>query len=152
MPSGGGGSVAISRLDDSLESICSTCEMLIHETSHLYFHLLSTLGKLASDTEQYFSPFPQAMRSLEPILLGAHAFTNVLAFYRDLPSVYPKLDNWCRGQLRIIVQDIDGVRPLLRRREETDARWTSGSSRNSWRCLRRFRKPVIRIDNGAMRR
>jgi hypothetical protein len=46
-------------------------------------------------------------------MLGAHAFVNVLAFYRDVPRACPELELWCAGQTRAIVDDLEHVRPLL---------------------------------------
>jgi HEXXH motif-containing protein len=107
------GNIGVARLDDRIESICATCEMLIHESSHQYFHLVSSLGPVAADDAEYFSPFPRAMRPLPPILLGAHAFVNVLGFYRDLPRVHPEVEGWCARQASSISRDVEQVRPLL---------------------------------------
>jgi HEXXH motif-containing protein len=61
-------------------------EMLIHESSHQYFHLLARLGPVddGSDQQEYFSPAVGRPRRLSRILIGYHAFANVLLFYRTL--------------------------------------------------------------------
>jgi hypothetical protein len=60
-------------------------EMLVHEASHQYLHLASSLGPIADPfyTQQFFSPFPRKMRGLDRILLAYHAFCNVALFYKD---------------------------------------------------------------------
>jgi HEXXH motif-containing protein len=59
-------------------------EMLVHEASHQYLHLLSRLGALddGSDTTLYDSPVKRCPRPIGAILLAYHAFANVQLFYR----------------------------------------------------------------------
>ncbi len=61
-------------------------EMLVHESCHQYFYLVSRLGAVVdgSDTQEYYSPAVQRNRPLSKILIGYHAFANVLLFYRTL--------------------------------------------------------------------
>ena len=63
----------------------SIAEMLIHEVSHQYFHLLWRIGPLVdlSDDKLYYSPLKKTGRRLDRILLGYHAFGNVVLFYRS---------------------------------------------------------------------
>ena len=107
------GNIAISRLGEDVRGVCSTCEMLIHECSHQYFHLVESLGKLTLDTGEYYSPFPREMRPLGAILLGAHACVNVLAFYREALAIYPELEDWLAGQIRLILPEVEQVRHLI---------------------------------------
>lgn len=59
-------------------------EMLIHEASHQYYHVLTRLGPVddGSDRTLYYSPAKRTGRPLDRILLAYHAFANVLLFYR----------------------------------------------------------------------
>lgn len=61
-------------------------EMLVHESSHQYFYLVSRLGAVVdgSDIGYYYSPAVQRNRPLSKILTGYHAFANILLFYRTL--------------------------------------------------------------------
>lgn len=60
-------------------------EMLVHECSHQYLHLINRLGPLddGSDTSLHYSPFRNKLRPLFFILVAYHAFANVLLFYRQ---------------------------------------------------------------------
>jgi HEXXH motif-containing protein len=59
-------------------------EMLVHEASHQYFHVLSLVGDVddGSDKAEHFSPVVKEGRSIRMILFAYHAFANVLRFYR----------------------------------------------------------------------
>lgn len=61
-------------------------EMLVHESSHQYFYLVSRLGPVVdgNDSQFYYSPAVQRSRKLGKIVIGYHAFANVLLFYRTL--------------------------------------------------------------------
>jgi HEXXH motif-containing protein len=72
-------------------------EMLIHETSHQYFHVLSLVGDVddGSDTAEHFSPVVKEGRSIRMVLFAYHAFANVLRFYRlyrDAVGATPSLE------------------------------------------------------------
>lgn len=60
-------------------------EKLVHETTHLYFHLFSRLGDVAdhADPTLYYSAATKTARPARMILLAYHAFANVLLYYRD---------------------------------------------------------------------
>jgi HEXXH motif-containing protein len=64
----------------------AVAEMLVHEACHQYFYVLRRLGpffeKGADST--YYSPLKQRNRPLEKLLLGFHAFGNVLLMHRQL--------------------------------------------------------------------
>jgi HEXXH motif-containing protein len=63
--------------------IIRLAEMLIHESSHQHFHLLTRLAPLAEEDERlFYSPFARAQRHADRILLAYHAFANVELFYR----------------------------------------------------------------------
>lgn len=63
-----------------------TAEMLVHEASHLYFHIAELVGPVhdGSDSGLYYSPVVGRERPLDRILIAFHAFGNVLLFYRAL--------------------------------------------------------------------
>jgi hypothetical protein len=65
-------------------SAVALAEMLVHEASHQYFHVLCRLGDLTdgTDSQLYYSPVKRMKRSIYNILLAYHAFANVLLFYR----------------------------------------------------------------------
>lgn len=60
------------------------CELLVHEASHQYFHILGRLGDIedGSDSNLYFSPLRGMTRPLIYILLGYHAVANMLLYQR----------------------------------------------------------------------
>jgi HEXXH motif-containing protein len=66
---------------------CSTAaiaEMLVHEASHQYLHLLTRLDDVddGSDASLYYSPVKGTGRPIRAILVAYHAFANVLLMYR----------------------------------------------------------------------
>ena len=75
------GLVAISSAD-----ALRTAEMLVHESTHLYFHVATRLGPVqdGSDAALYYSPAVGRERPLHRVLLAYHAFGNVLVWYRGL--------------------------------------------------------------------
>jgi HEXXH motif-containing protein len=64
-------------------------ELLIHESAHLYFHLLEHGGPVinGADPALYWSPFRRAERPIRNLLLAYHAFVNVVLYYRSLEGV-----------------------------------------------------------------
>ena len=66
-------------------SATETAEMLIHECSHQYLHMVSWFGALVTEAAQpHYSPLKRRERPLEKILLGYHAFGNVMLAYAQL--------------------------------------------------------------------
>jgi HEXXH motif-containing protein len=70
-------------------------EMLVHESSHEYYHLLNRVQPFddGSDTKLYYSPPMRRDRPLDRILVAYHAFANVAMFYaacaeRDIHATY----------------------------------------------------------------
>jgi hypothetical protein len=59
-------------------------ELLVHETSHQYYHFAQyrTTFSNGKDEKLYHSPYVQKGRPIERILIGFHAFANVVLFYR----------------------------------------------------------------------
>ena len=61
----------------------AAAELLVHEASHLYFHLLCRFGEFddGTDTRLYYSPAVRRERPLNRIGVAYHAFANILLFY-----------------------------------------------------------------------
>lgn len=59
-------------------------EMLVHESTHQYLHIINRLGPLDDGTDHrlYYSPFRNKDRPIFFIVVAYHAFANVLLFYR----------------------------------------------------------------------
>ncbi len=59
-------------------------EMLVHEASHQYYHVLTRLGEPVDPKDEtgYFSPIKGRDRPLSAVLLAYHSFANVVLFYR----------------------------------------------------------------------
>lgn len=74
------GIILMSVTDDPI----TIAEMMVHEASHQYFHLLRKLGTVddGSDTRLYYSPAVSKERPLSRILIAYHAFANILLMYR----------------------------------------------------------------------
>jgi HEXXH motif-containing protein len=87
----------------------AVAEMLVHESSHQYFHLLSRLGRVddGSDVREYFSPAVQRSRPLSKILIGYHAFANVLLFYQALLRNGFANDPHCRATEERLCHDVE---------------------------------------------
>ncbi|MGH9844940.1 MAG: aKG-HExxH-type peptide beta-hydroxylase, partial [Blastocatellia bacterium] len=60
-------------------------EMLVHESSHQYFHSITPLEDVADQTDPttYYSPFVKRQRTIDRLLLAYHAFANVYLYYRE---------------------------------------------------------------------
>ncbi len=66
-------------------SATETAEMLIHECSHQYLHMMSWFGPLVSEAARpHYSPLKGCERPLERIVLGYHAFANASLAYTQL--------------------------------------------------------------------
>ena len=64
----------------------AVAEMLVHEACHQYFYVLRRLGDFFAEgaAASYYSPLKRRKRPLEKLLLGFHAFGNVLLLHRRL--------------------------------------------------------------------
>src|SRR5947199_246194 len=60
-------------------------EMLVHECSHQHYFFGCFLSRVedGSDPTLYYSPLKKVGRPLDKILLGYHAFANVILFFRE---------------------------------------------------------------------
>lgn len=63
--------------------VVAVAELLVHEASHQYFHLLNLIDAFddGSDDKMYYSPAVRKERRLDRIGVAYHAFANVLLFY-----------------------------------------------------------------------
>jgi HEXXH motif-containing protein len=77
----------------------AAAEMLVHESSHQYLHILGKLEPLcdASDERVYYSPATRTTRPLGAILLAFHAFANVVLFYRSCMSAGLDDNGYCKA-------------------------------------------------------
>lgn len=68
-------------------SATETAEMLIHECTHQYLHMLSWFETLVTkDARPHYSPLKNCERPLDRIVLGYHAFGNVMLAYAQLEA------------------------------------------------------------------
>lgn len=66
-------------------SATETAEMLIHECSHQYLHMVSWFGSLVTEAARpHYSPLKGCERPLDRIVLGYHAYGNVMLAYEQL--------------------------------------------------------------------
>lgn len=90
-----------------------TVGMLVHECSHLYFHFVEhNLPLLSTDAPMFFSPLKEAKRPFDRLLLGYHAFGNMLLALEQIRphlahSELGELDFECR-QINDTMQVLDG--------------------------------------------
>jgi hypothetical protein len=90
-----------------------TAEMLIHESSHLYYRLLTYYGDLVTDNGMlYYSPFVGMERPPNRILLAYHAFANVEIFYRECIQ-RGLMVSQCQRTLSKLVPDVDSLEQVL---------------------------------------
>lgn len=75
-------------------NVLETAEMLTHECSHQHYHLASWFTKMvADDAPDGYSILKNTARPLERILLGFHAFGNVLLMYHLLRERRANVDS-----------------------------------------------------------
>jgi HEXXH motif-containing protein len=91
-------------------------EMLVHEGTHQYYHLLTCLGPLedGSDSTLYYSPIKRTGRQIGMILLAYHAFANVLLFYRLCRRNGFEHDGYIRHNEDALVPQLDQLEAALR--------------------------------------
>jgi len=91
-------------------------EMLVHEGTHQYMHLLCRLGGLddGSDATLYYSPVRQMNRPIANILIAYHAFANVLFFYRSCSAKAPDGDDYCRRSEKALLPQLEQLDTALR--------------------------------------
>lgn len=91
-------------------------EMLVHESCHQYYYLLSRVGAMVdgSDTQEHYSPAVQRNRPLSKILIGYHAFANVLLLYRTLLRNGLAGDLYCRSMETRLSAEVETLEYPLR--------------------------------------
>lgn len=92
-------------------------EMLVHEASHQYFHIVRRAADVSDPTDQrlYYSPIKGSARPIDPILLAFHAFANVVLFYSECVAAGMDDDGYCTTnierhlmELEILAAHLDG--------------------------------------------
>ena len=75
-------------------------EMLVHEASHQYFHILTMAGPVddGSDKQLYLSPVVNKNRRIKRILLAYHAFANVALLGRTLTAAGKEAGYWLANE------------------------------------------------------
>jgi HEXXH motif-containing protein len=109
------GAICLSEVNDR----CAVGEMLVHEATHQYFHILNRLGPVddGTDSTLYFSPFKNADRPIAFILIAYHAFGNVLLFYKKARTrVLAATENrYIDLRIQLLEQQLDTLEDALRR-------------------------------------
>jgi hypothetical protein len=92
----------------------SVAEMLVHESSHQYYHILTTMEDVTdkSDPATYYSPFVRRLRTLDRILVAYHAFANVYLFYQKC-SASKEHDRRDRRDFEELVNDVRAVEKIV---------------------------------------
>ncbi|GLV55779.1 hypothetical protein KDH_26230 [Dictyobacter sp. S3.2.2.5] len=95
--------------------LAALAEMLVHEATHQYFHLLSCVGDVddGSDSTLYYSPIKQRGRPIRAILLAYHAFANVLLFYRLCQEKGLSDDGYCYQQEKNLLPQLKQLEDSL---------------------------------------
>jgi len=91
-------------------------EMLVHESSHQYYYLISRLAAVVhgADTREYYSPAVQRSRPLSKILVAYHAFANILLFYRALLRNGLAEDAYCQAMEARLSTEVEELEQPLR--------------------------------------
>lgn len=91
-------------------------ELLVHEASHQYFHLLTLLSPFddGSDTRMYYSPAVRTDRSLARIGVAYHAFANILMFYDACLASGIDDGGYCRRNRERLAPEVDQLEAPLR--------------------------------------
>ncbi len=89
-------------------------EMLVHESSHQYFHSITSLEDVADQTDPttYYSPFVRRPRTIDRLLLAYHAFANVYLYYRECLAS-PDHHERAKAELRTVYNDLSVVEDTL---------------------------------------
>ena len=109
-----------------------SAEILVHECSHLYYHLVREWFRTSNgrDPRLYYSPYVGRDRPIERILVAFHAFANVALFYRACQESGAPFPDVCA---RRIDQDVPRLTTLRAHLEATDGLTRVG--RGVWQPL-----------------
>ena len=102
------GLIVISNSTDPVD----ICEMLVHECSHLYFNLALHVFNACDPTLTSFSPFKQAIRPLEKVMLAYHAFGNVAQMYERLIGI-PAFSARASQRRTRVVAELSGIHSAI---------------------------------------
>lgn len=93
----------------------ATAEILVHEATHQYMHILCRLGDIddGSDRRLYYSPIRQAERPLWAIVIAYHAFANVLLLYRLCRESGIEDDGYCTKQESLLLPQLRELQRIL---------------------------------------
>jgi hypothetical protein len=92
-------------------------EMLVHETTHQYYYLVTRLAPVddGTDRQLYYSPAKQCGRPIAYILIAYHAFANVLLFSRRcLAAGHKDEDGHLRRNIDVLSGWIETLDEALR--------------------------------------
>lgn len=83
-------------------------ELLVHEGTHQYMHLLSRFGPLddGSDPTLYYSPVKKTGRPISAIALSYHAFANIILFYRLCQANGLADDGYCAYNEKVMLEQV----------------------------------------------
>lgn len=92
-------------------------EMLVHEATHQYMHLLCRLGDIddGTDTKLYYSPVRRTDRPLSAIVVAYHAFANVLLFYRLCQQSGAPDEGYCAAEEIKLISQLRELEQVLKR-------------------------------------
>jgi HEXXH motif-containing protein len=104
----------------------AVAEMLVHEASHHYFHIVRRLEAVhdESDGRLYYSVVKGRERTIDLILLAFHAFANVALFYRSCMTRGLSDKGYCRKNL---TRHIPELRMLLGHLKSSNAVTATGN-------------------------
>lgn len=94
-------------------------EMLVHESSHQYLHVVNRLGDLdtGENQELYYSPAKERPRPLPRIALAFHAFANVLVAFRKIRDSDPSVFEGAANRYHKLNEDVSVMAKILRENE-----------------------------------
>ena len=102
-------------------SVVETINMLVHETSHLFFHILHlSIPLVDNNAPAHFSILKNTTRPLQNILLGYHAFVNVYIVLSMLKSSQFKeaLDNELSKNLEHVLKYLQQLEAALNQNKQ----------------------------------
>jgi hypothetical protein len=83
-------------------------ELLVHEATHQYKHLLCRLGTIDDGTDKnlYYSPVVRRQRPLDRIVVAYHAFANILLLYRHCQASGVEDNGYCEQNEDLLVRSV----------------------------------------------
>lgn len=99
-------------LEVPLKHPLKNLESMIHEMSHCKLHILLTGEKLYHNTDDDLSfrhPWLPMARPLRGVMLGSHAFLNVLELYTRAAQAMPEMEAFAREQFHLRQAEVHHV-------------------------------------------